>query len=170
MVNTEKGKRIKELRSEGKTYDEIEEIVGCSKSLIAYYCGFDQKRKYKDRLNKLRSKSPILKKLENFRRRKHKSKKNKNKSEKYSYLDVLEKIGENPVCYLTGDPIDIFDGMGYQLDHIVPVSRGGDNSIENLGICTKHANLSKYDMLLEEYLELCRKVLENFGYSVEKNG
>jgi hypothetical protein len=43
---------IEKLRSEGKTYREISEIVGCSKSTASYYCGIDQKQKTRIRSNK----------------------------------------------------------------------------------------------------------------------
>lgn len=39
---------ILKLRSEGKTYNEIKEILGCSKGTISYHCGFGQKEKSKD--------------------------------------------------------------------------------------------------------------------------
>lgn len=42
-------KRVKEdilrLRAEGKTYDEIRDALGCSKSTISHHCGEGQKEK-----------------------------------------------------------------------------------------------------------------------------
>ncbi len=35
---SEKGKAIQELRNQNKTYKEISEILGVSKSLISYWC------------------------------------------------------------------------------------------------------------------------------------
>lgn len=46
--------RILELRAEGKTYDEIVEIVGCSKGTVAYHCGEGVKAKYLIRRNSSR--------------------------------------------------------------------------------------------------------------------
>ena len=37
--------QILQLRSEGKTYDEIKEILGCSKGTISYHCGGNSKQK-----------------------------------------------------------------------------------------------------------------------------
>lgn len=37
--------QIRKLRSEGKTYDDIAQIVGCSKSTIAYHCSNSVKQK-----------------------------------------------------------------------------------------------------------------------------
>lgn len=57
----------------------------------------------------------------------------------------------------------------YQLDHIIPVSKGDDNSLENMGIAIPIANQAKTDLTLEEYLDLCKQVLEHNGYTVIKN-
>lgn len=45
---------ILKLRSDGKTYNEIKEILKCSKGTIAYHCGEGQKEKSRIRLNKNR--------------------------------------------------------------------------------------------------------------------
>lgn len=96
-------------------------------------------------------------------------KRNENKVEKeYNYEKALEHLGGiNTKCYLTGDPINI-ETDDYCLDHIIPASKGGNNELENMGITTPSANASKTDLNLDEYLELCKKVLINFGYSVNK--
>ena len=85
----------------------------------------------------------------------------------FSYKDVLDKFGEKTCCYLTGEPINLLDGS-YAFDHIIPRSRGGSNDLNNLGVATKRANSAKSDMMLDEFLELCRKVLEYNGYVVVK--
>jgi 5-methylcytosine-specific restriction endonuclease McrA len=83
--------------------------------------------------------------------------------------DVINKYGENTFCYLTGDRIDISKPRTYSFDHKIPRSRGGENTLDNLGICTKIVNTSKTDMTPEEYIELCKKVLEHNGYNVTKS-
>ena len=48
-------------------------------------------------------------------------------------------------CIYTGDPINpksLFDGT-YQIDHILPWSRFGDDSFHNLTLCTARANQAK---------------------------
>ena len=45
---------ILRLREEGKTYSEIRDELGCSKSTIAYHCGEGQKQKTKERTNSIR--------------------------------------------------------------------------------------------------------------------
>jgi hypothetical protein len=45
---------------------------------------------------------------------------------------------------------------------------GGESSFENLGIARPEANRAKADLTIEEFIGLCKDVLVNFGYSVEK--
>jgi CRISPR-associated endonuclease Csn1 len=50
------------------------------------------------------------------------------------------------VCLYSGDPIDpklLFDGMTYQIDHILPWARFGDDSFMNKTVCTARANQAK---------------------------
>ena len=84
----------------------------------------------------------------------------------FSTNDLLEKIGPAPKCYLTGEDIDINQTDTYSFDHILPASKGGLNSLDNLGICTKQANLAKHDLSPKEFFDLCQKVLEHQGYEV----
>lgn len=85
----------------------------------------------------------------------------------FSVEDVIEKFGEHPKCYLTGKILDIQKPRTYQFDHIIPVSQGGDCTIDNLGLCTKEANEAKGSMTPSEFFDFCRKVLEYQGYKVE---
>ena len=183
--------KILELRKTGKTYKEISQLLKCSKSMICYYCGANQKEKLLVRQRKNRTKShPYVKKIYNFihGRQKSKTKTIKsntkrriwkkihtffnnrniimNKKAEISVDEVIQKISENPKCALTGDYIDINKPNTYQFDHIVPVSRGGTNTLDNLQIVTKIANMSKATMTNDEYLEICKKVLENKGYTI----
>ena len=52
--------KILQLRDEGKTYNEIKNILGCSKSTISYHCGKGQKEKTKERTKNLRKETPLL--------------------------------------------------------------------------------------------------------------
>ena len=53
-----KKEQILELREQGKSYKQIQEIVGCSRGTISYHCGVEQKLKsterQKDRRKKIR--------------------------------------------------------------------------------------------------------------------
>lgn len=91
-----------------------------------------------------------------------------NSTEVAGINNIKEKIGKNPKCYLTGRPIDLSKARTYHFDHIIPVSKGGDNSIENFGIATKEANQAKSDLFLEDFIKLCIDVLTHNGYKVRK--
>lgn len=91
-----------------------------------------------------------------------------NFSKEFTAKDVLKHIGgkDDARCYLTGEKLNLMQPESYHLDHIVPCSKGGTNDLSNMGAATRNANVSKSDMTLEEYLQLCHKVLEHHGYSV----
>lgn len=74
--------------------------------------------------------------------------------------ELLEKIGDNPKCYLTGRSIDLLDGKSYHLDHIIPKNKGGLNSLDNCNIACRDANQAKGNLLYHEFIDLCREVLE----------
>lgn len=171
--------KILELREQGKSYTEIQKILGCSKGTISFHCGKGQKLKSKNRKIKYIKKHPYIRKIENFINRKQRIKIYKNKlttykklilskinkfiennkmSKKFTVEDVINKFGITPKCYLTGIEIDIYQPRTYHFDHKIPISRGGDNSIENLGICTKQANMAKTDMTEEEFITFCNLV------------
>lgn len=149
---------------------------------------FRKKTNYNKNYYKQHPSGPLLHKLRRFINRKQKSLKRKNLSltneQIYNKLrhfhkrgiysmtaiptldEVKNKIGENPKCYLTGEQIDLSQPKTYQFDHIIPTSRGGDNSLNNLGICTKLANRAKTDMTPEELIDFCKKVLIHHGYII----
>lgn len=72
--------------------------------------------------------------------------------------NLIAKFGSNPVCYLTGVPIDLNDHNSYELDHIIPLTRGGTSSLQNCGLTSKIANRSKINLTAEEFYSLCRQV------------
>lgn len=170
--------KIFELRSQNKSYNEISKELNCSKATVSYYLSKDGKEKNYERNKKRRRLlKPYLKKLERFRTySKQYIFKQNNKNIKKAIYDklrsfnnkesqnmiteeqLLSKIGPNPTCYLTGLPIDLNKPHTYEFDHIIPSSRGGDNSIDNLGLCTKQANRAKGNMTKDEFINLCKLV------------
>lgn len=155
--------KILKLRENGKTYTEIQNILGCSRGTISYHCGVGQKDKSKVRQdkNKRSIKSILFRKIDLFL--------NRNFENKLSYSkrgdvhnQMYNKIINNPYCYITGDVIDLSDSKSYCLDHIIPFYLSEDNSVENLGLSTKDANASKAHLLYEDYVSLCKKVIKNY--------
>jgi len=179
--------KIIELNSKGFSYNQIQKKLNCSKGTISYHCGFGQKEKSRIRVKKYRSQNKnILKnKVDSFNYRKnkkgndlqYKDKKTKEilksrimrfskmKNGKYKKLfneeQLLNKIGKEPKCYLTGRPIDLENSKSYNLDHIIPRTRGGDNSLENCGLACREANQAKHNLLLEDFIKLCQEVVIN---------
>lgn len=176
--------KILKLRSEGKSYKQIKKILGCAISTISYHCGEGQKEKSNDRRKKRRqdlvienrvrrfkdscnvNKIKMKDKIQTFQKRSKKEENNLKKN--FKWQDVIEKFGWETTCYLTGEVINLKDPNTYHFDHVIPCSRGGTSDLSNLGIAAKKANQAKYDMTVEEFLNLCQKVLEHNGYEVKK--
>lgn len=75
------------------------------------------------------------------------------------YLSMsVKKIMDNPTCYLTGRTIDLSEKGSYELDHIIPKSRGGGNTIENMGLTCTIANRCKSSLTDQEFITLCKEV------------
>ena len=170
--------RILELRAEGKTYNEIQKELGCSKSTIAYHCSREVKKNSHHRNQKRRNSNPLFQKTDHFSQKSknlyhkalrfHKVTESVFKNRDFSWQKVVEFYGWTTKCYLTGRDLNLRDGSSYHFDHKIPVSKGGDNSFSNLGIACRDANQAKSDMLVDDFLILCRDVLVHHGYKVEK--
>jgi hypothetical protein len=183
--------KILELRALGYSYRKIQDEIKCSKGTIAYHCGEGQKEKYKTRLRINRSKRhPLVSKIESFiydryckpiQKNNHIHTLNRNlklRIESFSTInkeyagmaftikDFLDKVGDNPKCALTGKPIDLMKPRTYQLDHIIPRSRGGENTLSNCQLVCKEVNLAKHTLNSEEFVQLCRDVI---NYQDNKN-
>lgn len=164
--------RILELREQGYTYNQIQKELNCSKGTIAYHLGEGQKQKNMARQQKRRTTTLpgiVSKKLERFvlrsLRNKHRDFQRRDKSRlvqsdiRFTYHDVIAKFGEHPVCPYTGEVIDWLKPKTYNFDHIVPASRGGSNTLDNLAVCSSKANSAKADMTPEEFLAFCKSVV-----------
>ena len=179
--------KILELRSQGYSYDFIQQKLGCSKGTIAYHCGEGQKNKTSNRRKSNRNKQhPLSRKVENFTKciqqinsNLKQTNRNINKilyqkiavfsrlnSKDYNHMsftveELLQKIGDNPTCVLTGRSIDLLNSRSYQLDHIVPRAKGGTNSIDNCQLTCREANQAKHELTLDEFINLCREVVNH---------
>lgn len=76
--------------------------------------------------------------------------------------EVKTRFGLSPCCYITGQPIDYTKGDTYHLDHLIPRSRGGPCTIDNMGLTCPKANLAKGAMFFDELLDLCRMIAKRF--------
>jgi predicted transcriptional regulator len=185
----ELGIKIHELKEKGYTYDGIHKELSCSKSTVSYYLGQDQKLKSKLRLQKRRSKpeSVLIEKIYRFRWRDNKKVMGKirdfqrrdplinnrhkliNQQEKNFTVDeFLKKIGNNPKCYLSGEPIDLYNPESYSLDHIIPSSKDGNNTLDNAELISFSVNKMKDNLSITEFLEKCVQILKYNGYEVIK--
>lgn len=154
--------KILKLRAEGKKYREICEILDIGMEKVEWYCNPNRKEVSRKGNETYRKKNPIYKKVASF----HGITKNKIKS--FRYREFLKKCGENPICYITKKPIDITDIDSYSIDHIVPNSKGGNNSLDNAALIRSDINKMKWDKSLDEFFALCEEVLKSNGYKVEK--
>lgn len=162
---------ILKLRSESKSYNEIKNILGCSKGTIAYHCGDGQKDKVKTRTkNHRKTLIGILKRKKDNFSTIHRDKMGNGRRGmlEFSSKEFKDKLVNNPICYLTGRTIDLLQPKTYQCDHIIPVSKGGGCSFQNLGLTCRDANIAKGDMILEDFIQLCKEILIHQGFSVEK--
>lgn len=85
----------------------------------------------------------------------------------FSVEDLLNKYGDNPKCYITGQEINLLDSTSWHLDHIIPKSKGGDNTLENCGITIAQANKCKYDLSYEDFVSLCRQVVRHYDDPIQ---
>ena len=165
--------QIKALRSKGMNRRKIASKLGCSTSTVAYHLS-SQVRKSSHRRTRMGcNKEPLLKKRDNFlkcrdplgRKRTdfNKQYRRNGHSEAVTFTlnQLINKIGQNQKCYLTGRPINLADTKSYNLDHIIPVAKGGDNSLENCGLLCRAANMAKSDMSVVEFLDFCKEVLQH---------
>ena len=78
-------------------------------------------------------------------------------NEDWTEKQLIDTYGTD--CYICNNPID-FDaprkgeGSNYSFwpDHVIPTSRGGENTLKNVRPCHKTCNISKSDKTYEEYM------------------
>lgn len=166
--------QILKLREEGYSYRAIQAQLKCSKGLVAYYCGEGQKEKTKIRTRQRRRDHPVVNKFEfkaySFNNKIKQFRDNENRMAASLTPNEAREVFEEQQgkCYLTGDTLDFTNGREVHFDHKTPISKGGSSTRENLGICTREANLAKSAMTIEEFLSFCQRILEFNGYTVTK--
>lgn len=68
------------------------------------------------------------------------------------------------ICPLSGRKLTT---ENISLDHIIPLARGGKNSIDNIMLVVKDANLAKQQLSTQEFIQLCKDVVK-FNSFLEK--
>lgn len=162
---------IIKLHSKGTKRVDIIFLLKCSGSTVDRYTkdGFAEKQRLFGQKWREASKQNLEKilqqKIYRFVRKGVgcKNRKASNKTSEITPQELLLKFGANPVCYITGEAIDLMKPKEYQFDHIIPHNKGGNNDIGNLGLAKTIANRAKTDMTPDELVEFCKKVLENLG-------
>lgn len=187
------GPKIKALREQGYSYNKIAQTLDCSKATISYHLGPGQKEKVRERGRRLNENNPNAlhkKRVWHFKHPRipttktkpwyqHRTKRQISKaiSQKahqfqktmtFNYHDVHAKYGDHFQCSLTGRPLDWNNPSDYQYDHKVPIARGGDNTINNLQILCTEANQAKGHLTDEEFIELCKEIIQHQGYKIWK--
>lgn len=156
--------QILKLHNEGKTYNEISKILNCSKGTVSYHCGKGQKEKSLLKQRQRRNQQHYLsKKVEQFSNRKlyFKTASFQKNKKTFTVEDVIAKFGIETKCYLTGVKINLINDINYEFDHIIPASKGGSNTLDNLGITLKIVNRMKHDCTIEELINICKLILKN---------
>lgn len=67
-------------------------------------------------------------------------------------------------CALTGRPLSPETAS---VDHIIPVSKGGENAASNLQIVERKVNSAKGTMLQDEFIQMCRDVVNWIDCRIE---
>ncbi len=175
-ITDQQKEQIQTLWKEGKNQGvrsglltkRIQETIGCS--LVSIYCYNEGSEKTKkDSLRKKQNnnknifKHKLGKQLYKF---KQKLTKDGVISIPFTVKDLLDKFGQNTYCFLTGESLDLsvwIENKSYSFDHIIPLGRGGSNSLDNLGITTRQSNISKGDLLYEQYVKFAIEILKYNG-------
>jgi hypothetical protein len=156
--------KILSLFNSGKKHREIAAEIGCSVRTVEYHCcpaskDSVQRRNRKRYLAKTRS--ALKHKLYQF------VWKTRGKGMPPTLGEVSAKLGERPVCYLTGTSINLHNSSAYSLDHVIPITRDGTCDIANLGLARTDINQAKLNKTPAEFLAMCVEVLRHNGYKIE---
>ncbi len=76
-----------------------------------------------------------------------------NVSSRLSHKDIIKLMENNPMAcnYCNCDLSDREDNGMWQIDHVVPMSSGGPNTLDNIVICCKVCNRKKNNQPVEKF-------------------
>jgi len=148
---------IKSLYKNGMKKCSIATKLNVTYSFVDYYTNGNRKEqmlKYKENMPKdQKFKYAFRQKVKRFQSRSP-------VKEPYSDEDALNYIKENPYCYISKEPIDIYDISTYSFDHYIPTAKGGSSELDNLRICKLKYNKMKQDLLFDEFIAEIKKLYE----------
>ena len=166
---------IQRLRVMGLSFSKIASKLECSKSTVCYHLSKEQREKNLVR-GKRRREYTLTRHLDSFKRKRvaigkrgadfRKASRKTRAENEFTNSQLIAKIEANPVCYLTGRVIDLNVSKSYELDHILPASRGGAAELNNVGLSCRAANRAKNNLTNEEFLQLCLEVVKHHGFVV----
>lgn len=110
---------------------------------------FQKNKSYKNEQNR----QHWLKNRESYRirERRYRARKLQNVSEPYTEQQVLDKYGHN--CYLCQEPIDFTvprkEPKGFQVEHVIAISKGGPDTLENVRPSHAACNWSKGNKIIQ---------------------
>lgn len=153
--------KMKKLKADGKSFTEIAAEMNCSVDTVKYHLIKNRKGQILKQCEKDKFKYCLALKRRQFLGR-------KKGVHRFSLEELKSKIGNDPRCYLTNESIDLSRPDTYSLDHKLSIARGGGSELENAELIKLDVNLAKHTKTVEEFLDLCRRVLINNGYDVTK--
>lgn len=77
-----------------------------------------------------------------------------------TFEEMCNFYNSTNICFYCGKEIKPFT-VDKQIDHKIPISKGGNNNIKNLAICCKSCNSGKRDMTDTEYIKYRGVKIEN---------
>ena len=81
--------------------------------------------------------------------------------------EIKNTLGEPNICHICGGLIE--SRKDAELDHVIPLSKGGKTSLDNLKWAHKLCNRMKHDLCLDEMVEHIEKIL-NYQKELQKHG
>lgn len=75
-----------------------------------------------------------------------------------SLQEFFKRFGRIPICPLTSKKINLNSNHLYSLDHIIPVSKGGPRTFDNMQVTLRIVNEMKKDHDLESFIQLCNLI------------
>lgn len=118
-----------------------------------YKCCPEYKKKRNARHKAYRERHVFVKLIKSYRKN---SLRKKHAVGEISAIDFwrLARI-QKLICPLTGERLT---NENLSIDHKIPLSRGGANTLDNLRLVTKWANTAKNSLLDTEFFEACERV------------